>query len=48
MKLWTSARNLMQQYNNLDYSDKKEPLKILDEFYWAHGENIRKLRLLFC
>jgi maltose O-acetyltransferase len=39
MEIWNSGKNLMQKYNNLDYSDKKEQLKILDELLGARGEN---------
>ena len=39
MKLWIRGKNLMQQYNTLDYSDKAEQLRILDELLGARGEH---------
>ena len=39
MKLWTYGKNLAQRYNSLDYSDKKEQLRILDELLGARGEH---------
>ncbi len=37
MELWVRGKNLMQQYNRLDYSDKTEQLRILDELLGARG-----------
>jgi maltose O-acetyltransferase len=39
MELWTRGKNLMQQYNSLDYSDKTEQLRILDELLGARGKH---------
>jgi len=41
MQLWTCGKNLMRQYNSLDYSNKKEQLKILDSLLGSHGEHIQ-------
>jgi len=39
MKIWNSGKNLMQKYNMLDYSDRKEQMRILDELLGSRGEN---------
>jgi len=39
MKLWTLGKNMMQQYNNLDYSNRTEQLKILDDLLGARGNH---------
>jgi len=39
MELWTHGKNLAQRYNSVDYSDKKEQLRILDELLGARGEH---------
>jgi len=41
MKIWNSGKNLMQKYNNLDYSDKTRQLKKLDNFLGSRGEQIQ-------
>ena len=41
MTLWMRGKNLVQQYNNLDYSNHAEQLKILDELLGAHGTPIQ-------
>ena len=41
MALWMRGKNLVQQYNNLDYSNHAEQLKILDELLGAHGTPIQ-------
>jgi len=38
MKLWNQGKNLMLQYNNLDYSNKVEQSKILDELLGSRGK----------
>ncbi len=38
MELWIRGKNLMQQYNSLDYSDKTEQIRILDELLGSHGK----------
>ena len=39
MILWTHGKNLMQQYNNLDYSNRAEQLRILDELLGGRGKH---------
>jgi len=39
MKIWNSGKNLMQKYNIVDYSDRKEQMRILDELLGLRGEN---------
>ena len=39
MEIWISGKNLIQKYNGLDYSNKIEQLKILDELLGSRGEN---------
>ena len=39
MKLWICGKNLIQKYNSLDYSDKKEQMRILDEVLGSRGKN---------
>jgi len=39
MELWLRAKNLMQRYNCLDYSNKTEQLRILDELLGARGKS---------
>ena len=39
MQLWTRGKNLIQQYNNLSYSNKTEQLRILDELLGSRGEH---------
>ncbi|MCL2293727.1 MAG: sugar O-acetyltransferase [Spirochaetes bacterium] len=39
MKIWYSGNNLIQKYNSLDYSNKPEQLKILDELLGSRGAN---------
>ena len=39
MKIWNSGKNLMQKYNQLDYSDTEGQSKILDELLGAKGLN---------
>ena len=41
MKIWNLGKNLMQKYNNLDYSDKTGQLKILDNLLGSRGEQIQ-------
>jgi maltose O-acetyltransferase len=38
MEIWNHGKNLMQRYNRLDYSNKAEQLKILDELLGSRGE----------
>jgi maltose O-acetyltransferase len=38
MELWIRGKNLMQQYNCLDYSNKTEQSRILDELLGARGK----------
>jgi maltose O-acetyltransferase len=39
MEIWNSGKNLIQQYNNLNYSDKTEQLNILDKLLGSRGEH---------
>ena len=39
MEMWIYGKNLMQRYNGLDYSNKTEQLKILDELLGSRGEH---------
>jgi len=39
MKIWNNGKNLTQKYNLLDYSDRKEQMRILDELLGSRGEN---------
>ena len=39
MKIWNSGKNLMQKYNLLDYSDRKQQMRVLDELLGLRGEN---------
>ena len=39
MKIWNSGKNLMRKYNMVDYSDRKEQMRILDELLGSRGEN---------
>ena len=39
MKIWISGKNLMQKYNSLDYSNKAEQSKILDELLGRRGKH---------
>lgn len=39
MELWTRGKNLMQRYNNLDYSNKSEQLEILNQLLGVRGEH---------
>ncbi|MDR2907851.1 MAG: sugar O-acetyltransferase [Bacteroidales bacterium] len=39
MELWINGKNLMQQYNNLDYSQKTEQAKILDQLLGTRGKH---------
>ena len=39
MEMWNHGKNLMQKYNSLDYSNKIEQLKILDELLGSRGEH---------
>jgi maltose O-acetyltransferase len=39
MEIWISGKNLMQKYNSLDYSDKTEQMKILDELLGSRGKH---------
>jgi len=41
MDIWNSGKNLMQKYNSLNYSNKMEQLKILDELLGSRGEHIQ-------
>ena len=41
MDMWNNGKNLMQKYNSLDYSNKIEQMKMLDELLGAHGEQIQ-------
>jgi maltose O-acetyltransferase len=41
MEIWNSGKNLMQKYNNLNYSDKIGQLNILDELLGSRGNNIQ-------
>jgi len=41
MKIWNLGKNLMQKYNNLDYSDKTGQLMILDNLLGSRGEQIQ-------
>jgi len=41
IKIGNSGKNLMQKYNNLDYSDKTGQLKILDNLLGSRGEQIQ-------
>jgi len=38
MELWNRGKNLMQRYNSLDYSNRAEQSKILDELLGARGQ----------
>ena len=37
--IWNSGKNLMQKYNSLEYSNRPEKLKILDELLGSRGEH---------
>ncbi len=37
--LWYAGKNLMREYNQLDYTDSKARLRILDNLLGARGEN---------
>ena len=39
MELWNAGKNLMQRYNSLDYSNRAEQSKILDELLGGRGEH---------
>ena len=39
MEMWNHGKNLMQKYNNLNYSQKTEQMKILDELLGSRGEH---------
>ena len=39
MEIWNSGKNLMRQYNSVDYSDRVEQMRILDELLGSRGEN---------
>lgn len=39
MDLWNKGKNLMRLYNKLDYADRKEQMRILDELLGARGEH---------
>ena len=39
MELWNHGKNLIQKYNCLDYSNKTEQLRILDELLGSRGEH---------
>ena len=39
LKIWNRGKNLMLQYNNLDYSNKTEQSKILDEWLGSRGKH---------
>jgi maltose O-acetyltransferase len=39
MEIWISGKNLMQKYNSLDYSDKAEQMRILDELLGSRGKH---------
>ena len=38
MELWNRGKNLMQRYNSLDYSNRVEQSKILDELLGSRGQ----------
>jgi maltose O-acetyltransferase len=39
MELWNRGKNLVQRYNSLDYSNKTEQSKILDELLGSRGKH---------
>ena len=39
MELWNTGKNLMQQYNCLDYSNRTKQLRILDELLGGRGDH---------
>ena len=39
MKIWNAGKNLMQKYNQTDYSDRTEQMRILDGLLGARGDN---------
>jgi len=39
MELWNRGKNLIQKYNALDYSDKVEQIKILDDLLGSRGKH---------
>ena len=39
MEIWFRGKNLARQYNNLDYSDRAEQSRILDELLGARGKH---------
>jgi len=39
MELWNSGKNLMQKYNQVNYSNRKEQMRILDKLLGSRGEN---------
>lgn len=41
MQLWNEGKNLMKQYNSLDYNQTTEQNKILDALLGARGENTK-------
>ena len=41
MEIWNRGKNLMRLYNSLDYADRKEQMRILDELLGSRGENVQ-------
>lgn len=39
MEMWNRGKNLMQKYNQIDYSNRKEQMRILDELLGSRGES---------
>jgi maltose O-acetyltransferase len=39
MELWNRGKNLIQKYNSLDYSNKIEQMRLLDELLGSRGEH---------
>ena len=45
MEIWNRGKNLMRLFNNLDYSDRKEQMRILDELLGSWYGGSCKLRM---
>lgn len=39
MEIWVKGKNLMQEYNKLDYADKVGQIEVLDNLLGARGQN---------
>lgn len=41
MKIWFDGKNLIREFNRLDYSDRAGQMKILDLLLGSHGKNLQ-------